>query len=116
MDEEILALAMELGDVRPGEEQGLLVCCRMAMEELAGMLKPGVTPLECAVSFKASAARLALGDWLALRKNLQPRKFSAGELTVERGEDEPGELRRQALRQMARWLVDPAFFLREVKG
>ncbi len=116
MGEEILALAMELGGVKAGEEQGLFLCCQLAVTELTGMLKPGVAVSDCGESFRASAAKLALGDWLALRNTLEPRRFTAGELTVEQGAGDPALLRRQALRQMAPWLVNPALFLREVKG
>lgn len=116
MEKEILTLAMELGEVTPGEEGGLALCCTLALEELAGMLKPGVTPAQCGLTFQGAAAKLALGDWLALRAGNRPRRFSAGELTVEEGTADPQLLRQQGLRQMAHWLADPAFFLREVRG
>ena len=116
MDEELLALAMELGGVKKGEEQGLLLSCQLAREELTGMLKPGIAPSDCAGRFAPAAAKMGLCDWLALRRAVEPGKFTAGDVTVEAGRGDPARLRRQALRQMAPYLTDPAFFLWEVKS
>ncbi len=116
MEEEVLTLARELGGVGEGEAAGLPLCCTLAVEELRGMLKRGLAPSDCGGVFPAAAARMALADWMALQVGQRPRKFSAGEVTVEEGSADPVQLRRQALRQMARYLEDAEFFLQGVRS
>lgn len=111
----MLALAMELGGVEEGEAKGLSLVCRMAEEELTGLLRPGVAPADCGALFAAAAARLALADWLALREGGQPKKFTAGDVTVEEKAVDLGALREQALRQMAPWIKDTGFSFRRVR-
>ena len=49
MRDEVLRLAAALGKVEESEELSLL--CGAAVEELTGMLRPGVTPEECGEGF-----------------------------------------------------------------
>lgn len=116
MEDLVLALAMELGGVEEGEALSLSLACRMAERELVGLLRPGTVPADCGEVFAAAAARLALADWLTLRENGQPKKFTAGDVTVEEKNVDPGTLRKQALRQMAPWLRDPGFSFRSVRA
>ena len=115
MEDLVLALAMELGGVEEGEAASLSFSCRMAVRELTSLLKSGVEPEDCGETFADAAARLALADWLALRKDGQPKKFTAGDVTVEENTIDPAGLRKQALRQMAHWLKDPGFSFRRVR-
>lgn len=116
MESMIYALALELGGLEEGEARGLSLCCRLAEEELTGMLRDGVAPGDCGEVFSASAARMALADWRALRANGSPKRFTAGEVTVEEREEDPAKLRGQAIRQMASFLKDPAFYIKGVRG
>lgn len=115
MEDLVLALAMELGGVEEGEARGLSFSCRMAVRELTSLLRRGVTPDDCGEPFADAAARLALADWLALRKDGQPKKFTAGDVTVEEKAIDSAGLRKQALRQMAPWIKDPGFSFRRVR-
>lgn len=110
-----MSLALELADLKEGEAPGLSLSCRLAIGELTGMLKPGVALEDCGDAFSAAAAKLALADWAALRETGKPKKFTAGEVTVEEGTGEPAALRRQALRLMAPYLTDPAFHIQGVR-
>ena len=115
MEDTILTLAAQLGGVDPQAEPQLALCCRLAAAELSRKLKPGVTPEQCDTAFAAAAAKLALSDWLLLGQIGQPRKFTAGEISVELSETEARSLRDQALRQMEGFLVDGGVALRGVK-
>lgn len=115
MEDVVLALAMELGGVEEGEARGLSFSCRMAVRELTSLLKPGVEPKDCREDFADGAARLALADWLALREGGQPKRFTAGDVTVEEKAIDSAGLRKQALRQMAPWIKDPGFSFRRVR-
>ena len=115
MEEEVLALAMELGGMEEGEAPGLSLSCRLAIGELTGLLKKGVAPEDCGETFQAAAAKLALADWMALWGTGKPKKFTAGDVTVEEGAGDPANLRRQALRQMAPYLTGTPFHFRGVR-
>lgn len=115
MEETVLALALELAGLEEGEAPGLSLSCRLAVGELTALLKPGVAPEDCPDPFSAAAAKLALADWTALRETGKPRRFTAGEVTVEEGSHDPAALRRQALRLMAPYLSDPGIHLRGVR-
>ena len=116
MEDEVLILAMELGRMKEGEAVGLPLLCRLAVEELTGMLKRGKKPEDCGEVFTAAAAKMALADFCALQSADRPRKFTAGEVTVEESAVDPVQLRRQALRQMAPYLKDHGLFLQGVTG
>ena len=113
MVESVFSLALELSGMVEGEAQGLSLCCRMAVEELTGMLKQGVNPEDCGDSFAMAAAQIALADWWSL--NGRPKKFTAGEVTVEEGQMDPAALRKQALHRLSGKLKDPGAALRGVR-
>lgn len=114
MEEAVLALALELAGMTQGEAQSLSLCCRMAVEELKGMLRPGVSPEACGEKFVWTAAQLALADWWELGG--QPKKFTAGDVTVEEGRIDPAELRTRALRRMADQIRLPGTAIRGVRS
>lgn len=116
MEERVFALALELGGVAEGEAQGLSLCCRMAVEELTGMLKQGVTAKSCGNRFAMAAAQIALADWLDLGRGGQPKRFTAGDISVEEMQLDPSGLRRQAMRRMAGSLNDPGVAIRGVRS
>ena len=113
MVEKAFSLALELSGMEEGEAQGLSLCCQMAVEELTGMLKQGVTAEDCGDSFALAAAQVALADWWSL--NGRPKKFTAGEVTVEEGQVDPAALRRQALHRLTGKLKDSGVALRGVR-
>ena len=87
MDQEILALAMVLGNVSESDRQRLEVLCQNARRELEGQLRGGVTA------------------------------FSAGSLSIQTGEGASGDvLRGRARRLMAPYLLDGGFCFRGVRG
>lgn len=116
MEAEILALALELSGLEEGEAVGLPLSCRLAAQELKGRLRPGVTPEDCGTVFPAAAAKMALADWLETRLIGQPRKFTAGEVSVEEGSADPAGLRRQALRLLGGFLDGEGIHLKGVRG
>ena len=116
MEQTVLTLALELGGYSQSEASGLALACRLAIQELTGLLKNGVTVSDCEERFAAAAAKLALSDWLSMRGATCPRKFTAGELTVEESQTDLGLLRQQAMRQMEGFLKDPGFCFQGVRG
>ena len=113
MVEKVFSLALELSGMEEGEAQGLSLLCQMAVEELTGMLKQGVTPENCGDSFVLAAAQVAVVDWWSL--NGRPKKFTAGEVTVEEGQVDPAALRKQALHRLSGKLKDSGVALRGVR-
>ena len=73
------------------------------------------TAADCEEVFAAAAAKMALSDWLSMRGATCPRKFTAGDLSVEETGSDPGLLRLQALRQMSPYLKNPVFCFRGVR-
>ena len=114
MVEKVFSLALELSGMEEGEAQGLSPLCRMAVEEVTGMLKQGITPESCGESFFLAAAQIALADWWSL--NGRPKKFTAGEVTVEEGQVDPVGLRKQALHRLGGKLKDSGVAIRGVRG
>ena len=115
MEQTVLTLALELGGLSQSEASGLALACRLAIQELTGLLKNGVQVSDCEELFAASAAKMALSDWLSMRGATCPKKFTAGELSVEEGGGDFGLLRLQALRQMSSYLKSPVFCFRGVR-
>lgn len=115
MEEEILALALELIGLDEEQAGGLPLACRLAEAELARRLRKGVRPEDCGERFLAAAAKLALADWQETRQLGQPKKFSAGEISVEEGTAEPSALRRQGLRLLAGELDGEGVYLKGVR-
>ena len=115
MEQTVLTLALELGGLSESEASGLPLACRLAIQELTGLLKNGVQASDCEELFAAAAAKMALSDWLSMRGAAAPKKFTAGELSVEEGGGDYGLLRLQALRQMSSYLKNPLFCFRGVR-
>ena len=114
MWDEVLRLAAALGKVEESEELSLL--CGAAVEELTGMLRPGVTPEECGEGFCLAAAWMALAGLAAGGEDVE--SFTAGAVTIRQGD---GAARRRALRMQAKqvmkpWLKDECFLFRVVRS
>lgn len=112
--DKVLKLAAALGRREETEELSLL--CSAAVEELRGLLRPGVSPEDCGGAFPLAAAWLALAEAQASEDGVE--SFTAGEVSVRRGD---GEARRKALRLQAQqvmkpWLRDEGFVFRGVRG
>lgn len=115
MEQTVLTLALELGGLSQSEANGLALACRLVIQELTGLLKNGVQVSDCEEVFAAAAAKMALSDWLSMRGTICPRKFTAGDLSVEETGNDPGLLRLQAMRQMSPYLKSPVFCFRGVR-
>lgn len=116
MTDQILSLAMALMHVDGGERELLEYLCSLAEEELRAALRPGVNAEACP-AFGVGAAWLALSYLAAARETERVKRFSAGDLSVERGEGGgSGELRRLSERAMAPYVVDGGFAFRGVRG
>lgn len=115
MTEEILELAMALMHVDREERETLGYLCALAEEELRGVLRPGVTAEACP-AFAVGAAWLGLSYLAAARETERVKRFSAGDLSVERGGGGSGELRRLSERAMAPYVVDGGFAFRGVRA
>lgn len=111
IEEEILALAVALGQVSESEQLRTLV--RAAQEEWAGRLKEGLSPQDCAPAFCAAAAWTALAG---LDGTQTVERFSAGDLTVETGGSNPQNLRQMAEEILRPYLRDIRFVFRGVRG
>ena len=98
MEEEILALAVALGQI--SESQQLRTLVRAAQLEWAGRLKEGVSPQDCASAFCIAAA------WTAL----------AGLESVKTGGSKPQNLRQMAEEVLRPYLRDVRFAFRGVRG
>ena len=113
MVEKVFSLALELSGVAEGEASGLSLFCQMAVEELTGMLKQGVTVEACGETFAMAAAQVALADWWSLSG--RPKKFTAGDVTVEEAQVDPAALRKQALSRLSGKIKAPGVALRGVR-
>ena len=117
MDEEILRLAMLLGNVAEDQREPLERLCRGARLELESRLRRGVSPQDCSDALCLAAAWLALADLDACQAAGGVRSFSAGSLTIQTGEGGGQDtLRRRALGLMAPYLADEGFGFRGVRG
>lgn len=117
MDEEILRLAMLLGNVAEDQKAPLEPLCSGARLELEKRLRSGLAPQDCGDALCLAAAWLALADLDACQSAGGVRSFSAGNLTIQSA-DSGGQdaLRRRALRLMAPYLADEGFVFRGVRG
>ena len=75
--------------------------CQAAETELAGRLRPGLTPEDCESAFVPEAGVAS---------------FTAGDLTIRRTGQGAAELTAQAERLMAPYLVDGGFSFQGVAG
>lgn len=117
MDQEILALAMVLGNVSESDRQRLEVLCQNARRELEGQLRAGVTAQDCGDALLFAAAWLALSDLWTGDAAAGVTAFSAGNLSIQTGEGASGNaLRDRAHRLMAPYLLDGGFCFRGVRG
>ena len=120
MTEEILALALRLGG-RAEDEEILRVLCQTAEAELAGRLRPGVTAEDCGEAFPLAAAYWALAGLCAAGQQGTVESFTAGDVTIRRGNggtaaDQAVALREQAERLLAPWAKDGGFCFQKVMG
>ena len=117
MDQEILALAMVLGNVSESDRQRLEVLCQNARRELEGQLRGGVTAQDCGDTLILAAAWLALADLRTGDAAAGVTAFSAGNLSIQTGEGASGDvLRGRARRLMAPYLLDGGFCFRGMRG
>ncbi len=117
MEQEILTLAMTLGNVSESDRERLAVLCRNARQELERGLRAGVTPQDCGDALALAAAWLALADLRTGEAAAGVTAFSAGNISIQTGEQGAGDvLRRRARRLMAPYLPDKGFCFRGVKG
>lgn len=117
MDQEILALAMVLGNVSESDRERLELLCGNARRELEGQLRPGLTVQDCGDALVLAAAWLALADLRAGDASAGVTGFSAGSLSIQTGESQAGEvLRRRAYRLLSAQLRDSGLCFRGVRG
>ena len=115
MDEQILAIARELG--APQEQHGvLLLMIQAARQELEGALRPGLTPQDCGPAFPLGAAMLALSALESAQGGREVTSFSAGDLPIHRSTGSTDSLRCQALRLMRPYLRSDGLCLLGVRG
>ena len=88
--------------------------CQAAETELAGRLRPGLTPEDCESAFVPAAAWMVLA-WLQAGE-AGVASFTAGDLTIRRTGQGAAELTAQAERLMAPYLVDGGFSFQGVAG
>ena len=115
MIERVVELATVLG--KRGESQELSLLCAAAVEELKGLLKPGVTVEDCGEAFPLAAAWMALAGMESADGD-EVESLTAGDVTIRKRE---GEFRRKALELQARqvmkpYLKDEAFLFKGVRG
>ena len=116
MEEEIFSLAQALTPVDGEERETLRYFCAQAEGELRGRLRPGVTAEDCP-GFLPGAAWLALSYLMDARGTGRIRRFSAGDLSVERESGGDGKaLRALSRRAMAGYAVDEGFAFRGVRS
>lgn len=109
----IQALVRTLGGEMDQEEL-LVMLCQAAEMELAGRLRPGLTPEDCESAFVSAAAWLVLA-WLQAGE-AGVSSFTAGDLTIHRTGQGAAELTAQAERLMAPYLTDRGFSFQGVAG
>ena len=113
MTGQIKALVRVLGGEMDQEEL-LVMLCQAAEMELAGRLRPGLTPEDCESAFVPAAAWLVLA-WLQAGE-AGVSSFTAGDLTIHRTGQGMAELTAQAERLMAPYLADRGFSFQGVAG
>lgn len=111
MVEQVLELARSLAPKEQAQEPMLECLCRAACRRLDMRLKEGVSPEECGETYLAAAVWLALSGMDAADG---VKKFSAGDLTVEK--ESGGKLEEKAWALMKHYLRDDGFVFRGVPG
>lgn len=107
MVEEALELAMALGKVAERDRETLRVLCGHALEGLSGRLKDGVGAEDCAPALVLGVAWMALADLCVGECVDGVESFSAGGLTIRRGDKTTPMERSAALRRRAELVVSP---------
>lgn len=120
MHELTMEFAQSMAAVGEDQTDLLEALCRAAEAELAGMLRRDLTPQDCGEAFPLAAACLARAGLCAAQDADElPASWKAGAVSVSSsasyGERAAG-LREQALRLLAPFLEDRAFFFRGVRG
>ena len=89
------ALAM-IGELSPEQDARLRILSRAARKTLESRLRPGIREEDCREEFAAAGSLLAFAAFL--ESDSGPERFTAGEMTVQRGDraGAAGSLRRQA--------------------
>ena len=120
MTQQILAMALQLGQVSEKERQALEILCQAAETEMTGRLKENLKPEDCGPAFLLGCAWAALAGLAGGEAGERPMKFTAGELSIQ--EDGGDRLQRsRALRLQAEtvlgpYLKDREFVFRGVEG
>jgi hypothetical protein len=115
MEERVLELAKSLHPVTDGQAELLATLCRAACRRLDGRLRDGVTANECADAYVTAAVWLALAG-LDAQSGGTVSRFSAGDVTVEKSGQDPGQLEARAWKLMAPYVRDDNFVFRGVRG
>ena len=115
MVEKVLTMASTLGKI--DADEALETLCAAAVEELKGLLKPGVTVEDCGEAFPLAAAWMALAGMESMEDD-GVESLTAGDVTIRKRE---GEFRRKALELQARQVMKPyvkdeAFLFKGVRG
>ena len=103
------------------QEELLVMLCQAAETELAGRLRPGLTPEDIGKIYRQIfSADCYLAAWMVLAW-LQAGEsgvssFTAGDLTIHRTGQGMAELTAQAERLMAPYLADRGFSFQGVAG
>ena len=116
MTEEIVVMAMLLGQLTEEDRERVTALSLTAEQELAEQLKAGLEPADCKTAFVTAAAWMALAAMEADGGAVE--SFTAGDLTI-RGTgsaQRSRELRAQAERVMDPYLEDGGFCFRGVRG
>ena len=116
LTDEIMALAITLGHVE--ESDGLRALCEAAQQELSGMLREGISPVDCGGAFPLAAAWMALAGLHNSGDGDEVESFTAGAVSIKKkdGSLRAAALRLQAHQVMKPWLRDSGFVFRGVKG
>ena len=116
MAEQVLELVKSL--VSEGRAQSpMLEClCRAACQRLDARLKAGMSPEDCGDAYLTAAVWLVLSGLDAGSAAEGVKKFSAGDLTVERESGGGDRLEARAWALMKPYLRDDGFVFRGVPG
>lgn len=116
MLERVLEIAKELYPVSGGEEKLLENLCRVACGRLDARLRADAEREAYADAYVTAAVWLVMDGMGAGTGGESVKRFSAGDLTIERGETESGGLASRAWALMEPYLKDEGFVFRGVRG
>jgi len=122
MLEQIKALCGAMG-APEGQEELLLPLIQAVREQLAGRLRPGVTPEDCGTAFPLAAAMVVMDRLSGISGGGSAEEvtsFTAGDLTVRKESGSGGQtakgLTEQAEGLLSPWLRDGGFAFQGVEG